>query len=421
MSGEMAGVDITEETKQQAERIGSADVVVGVAGAVSADDVRARAERAIGELGSSVASLRFVFTWPGAESENANGAGEAAKNSAITMAPFTPPALAAGEFWSVVSAHQRAVLALAESLNARACIVLGPDLAALEPRALQLFAYAILDRQCGLAMPVYPTSKYEGLINSGILSPLSRALYGKRVRNPITFDFAASGALCGRLAQTPAADTSGTTLLWPVTIAATHFPQTPIGQVHIDVRHEVSTGGLELSAVLGQIAGSLFQDMERCASHWQRIRGSQATPGWGNAAEVPLDGQAIDAQPMLDSFLLGSKSLDEVWRLLLPPNTLLELRRLTRLTPEQFHMPDELWASIVYDFALAYRLRTISRVHLLGALTPLYLGWVASYIREVSTLGNSGAEQRLEQLSRAWEEKKPYLLQRWRWPDRFNP
>ena len=46
-------------------------------------------------------------------------------------------------------------------------------------------------------------------------------------------------------------------------------------------------------------------------------------------------------------------------------------------------MPDELWARIVYDFALAYRMRRLSRTHVLGALTPLYLGWVASYTQEV--------------------------------------
>jgi hypothetical protein len=209
--------------------------------------------------------------------------------------------------------------------------------------------------------------------------------------------------------------------LWPVTIAATQFPQVPVGQVHIGVQHKVATEGLELSAVLGQLTGSIFQEMDACASHWQRIRGSQATPTWGNGSENQPDGQAIDAQPLLDSFLLGSKSLDEVWRLLLPPNTLLELKRLTRATPDQFRIPDDVWASIVYDFALAYRLRTISRVHLLGALTPLYLGWVASWVREVSNLNSAAAEQRFEQFARAWEEKKPYLLSRWRWPDRFNP
>jgi hypothetical protein len=84
-------------------------------------------------------------------------------------------------------------------------------------------------------------------------------------------------------------------------------------------------------------------------------------------------------------------------------------------------MPDELWVRIVYDFALAHRLRTMNRGHLMGALTPLYLGWVASYAQEVATLSPFAAEQRFEQLARSYEEGKPYLVSRWRWPDRFNP
>jgi hypothetical protein len=107
--------------------------------------------------------------------------------------------------------------------------------------------------------------------------------------------------------------------------------------------------------------------------------------------------------------------------LVLPPVTLLELKRLARPSTSRFHLPDELWVRIIYDFALAYRLRTISRAHLLGALTPLYLGWVASYALEVGNAGPAEAEQRLEKLARAYEEGKPYLLSRWRWPDRFNP
>jgi hypothetical protein len=416
----MAAVEITEETKQQIERIGSADLVVGIAGGVSPGELRARAEKIVRELGSGVSPLRFVFAWPGAAPEPT--AGKEAESAALTMLPFSPPAQGAGEFWSGVSANQRAVLSLAASLHARACIVVGSDLAALDAHSIQLFAYAILDRQCGLAMPVYPAAKYDGLINSGILSPLSRALYGRRVRYPLAFDFAASGAMCEALARVgPLTESAGNSLLWPVTVAATQLPQVPVGQVHVEVQHKVATEGLELSAVLGQLVGSMFHEMDLCASHWQRIRGSQSAPVWGNAGDGQPDGQPIDAQPMLDSFLLGSKNLEEVWRLLLPPNALLELRRLTRLPAEHFRMPDDLWAGIVYDFALAYRLRTISRVHLLGALTPLYLGWVASYVREVSNLSSAAAEQRLEQFARAWEEKKPYLLSRWRWPDRFNP
>lgn len=417
----MAGIEFTEETRQQAQRIGSADILVGVAGPVGSEELRARAQQILTDLGSTFASLRFVFAWPGESTETASASLDQNGNGSLTLFPFTAPPRPGGDVWSDVSASQRAVLALSTSLNARACIVVGSDLGALDAASVQLFAYAILERQCGLAMPLYPLGKYEGLVNTGILSPMVRALYGKRVRFPIAYDFAASGAMAARLAHHEGGHGGGNPLLWPVAAAVAQSPQAGLGQVYVNARHELSTQGLDLSTVLGQFVGSLFQDMETYAPQWQRVRGSQPCPAWGTPAPEEPDPPPIDPQPMLDSFLLGSRNLDEVWRLVLPPNALLDLRRLTRTEAASFHLPDDLWASIVYDFALAWRLRTISRVHLLGALTPLYLGWAASYVREVSSLAPAAMEQRHEQFARAWEEKKPYLLSRWRWPDRFNP
>ena len=107
--------------------------------------------------------------------------------------------------------------------------------------------------------------------------------------------------------------------------------------------------------------------------------------------------------------------------MVLPPATLFEVRKLARLAPDEFHMPDELWVRIIYDFALGHRLRTISRDHLLRAITPLYLGWTASYALEVERSTPDMVEYRLEQLCDAYEAGKTYLLSRWRWPDRFNP
>jgi glucosylglycerate synthase len=415
----MADTEISEQVQQRTDQNRSPDIVVGIAGPVPAADLRTRAAAVLAEIASAAESIRFAFALPASATETVEAA--ESQNGQPSPQLITYPAPGNdSDFWPSVSANQRAVVGLAASLNARACIVLGSDLAGLHSQVIQLFTYAVLERQCALVMPIYPAGKYEGLLNSGILSPLSSALYGKRIRHPLPFDFAASGAMCTHLAQAETAG-AGNSLLWPVTVAATQIAQASVGQVHIDVRHQVAAAGLELSAVLGQLAGSLFEEMQACAPHWQRIRGSQPGPVWGNAAIQQTEDETIDVQPMLDSFLLGSKNLDEVWRLLLPPNSMLELRRLTRLPAEQFRMPDELWAGIVYDFALAWRLRTISRVHLLGALTPLYLGWVASWVREVAALPPAGVEQRLEQFNRAWEEKKPYLLSRWRWPDRFNP
>jgi hypothetical protein len=82
-------------------------------------------------------------------------------------------------------------------------------------------------------------------------------------------------------------------------------------------------------------------------------------------------------------------------------------------------MPDALWARIVFDFLLAWRLRTINRGHLLGALIPLYLAWVASHFNIVAS--GTGPERHIEAVAATFEAEKPYLVSRWRWPDRFNP
>ena len=124
---------------------------------------------------------------------------------------------------------------------------------------------------------------------------------------------------------------------------------------------------------------------------------------------------------MMESFQLGNRDLREIWGLVLPPSTLFELHKLSRLPADQFLMPDDLWARIVYDFALAHRLRTISRDHLLKSMAPLYLAWVASYAQAVKKGGDLTVDQRFERLSAAYESCKSYLVSRWRWPDRFNP
>ena len=136
---------------------------------------------------------------------------------------------------------------------------------------------------------------------------------------------------------------------------------------------------------------------------------------------LPAETGTADLRRMLESFQIGAQNLQDVWSLVLPPKAMLETVRLARLPPDQFQMPDELWVSIVYDFALAHRLRTISRDHLLRSMTPLYLGWVVSYALEMEAASSEAVESRLERLSKAFEAGKSYLMSRWRWPDRFNP
>lgn len=76
--------------------------------------------------------------------------------------------------------------------------------------------------------------------------------------------------------------------------------------------------------------------------------------------------------------------------------------------------PSGLWVQVVYDFALAYHDRLLLREHLLKALTPLYLGYTASFVIETRAQVVEQVEQELARLNDQYETMKPYLVQRWR-------
>lgn len=282
-------------------------------------------------------------------------------------------------------------------------------------------AWSILCLELGfdLVAPVYTRHKLEGLLNRSILAPLHRALYGQQLHNPMGPDF----GLSGRLAQRVLGRDPRSNLLASIaSTAASGGFQTC--ETHLGARAQESTDWPNLSSLLAEVLGPVFLEVEKQASLWQRVRGSTTLPAFGSFGSLSEygseDGQTVNVRPMLESFRLGIQNLLDVWGLVLPPTTLLELRKLSRLPADQFRLPDELWVRVVYDFALGHRLRVMNRDHLLRSITPLYLGWIASYALELKNAGPAEIEARIERLGRAYEANKPYLVSRWRWPDRFT-
>ena len=406
----MARIEFPPELQKKIEESGPVDLVVGITGSAEPDELMAKAA-CLREI-----APRVVIAYAGvAEALSAEAVGEGVQLAAY---PTPPPANTLG-FLLDTAAAQRSVLALAAAWQARACLVVHSDLIALEPETVRVLLQPVLEGQCDLVMPVYPDGKYDRLLNKSLMAPLSRALYGRRVRSPLSYEFSAGPKVIAELVANMAVHHEyEPQLLWPSNEVALNGYQ--IGQAAVNIHHAVQAEAFDLSAVLTELAGSLFQEAEIHAANWQRVRASQAVPRFGTPLPPREDAQPIDPRPMVESFVLGSRNLEEVWRLVLPPATMLELRRLARLEPEQFRMPDARWARIVYDFALAHRMRRVSRTHVLGALTPLYLGWVASYTQEVGGVTAHEAGARVEQLARAYEDEKPYLVSRWRWPQRVS-
>ena len=179
--------------------------------------------------------------------------------------------------------------------------------------------------------------------------------------------------------------------------------------------HDAKDPGSDLSAMLQQVVGSVFRLMEEYDRVWQTRQGSRDVDLFGFRFDVGLDPIDVNVERMLGMFSRGCSDLCELWSIAMQPDTFREVVALSsKASREQFHLSDELWVRIVYDFACAHKRHLLERGHLLRSLTPLYLARVASFVLETQTLFSAEVEEKIEHLCRIYEEMKPYLVANWK-------
>jgi glucosylglycerate synthase len=315
-----------------------------------------------------------------------------------------------------------AVLTTARDLGARASVVFDGGVSTVSPGWVTSLVSPVIDRDLDFVSAFYERHRFEGALTRAIVSPVVRALYGVRLRQPATAEFACSSrfaehALAENVWTHPAAQIGID--LWLATAAASGGFR--IGEAEVGLRAHGSRGegGLDLGATIAQIVGALFTDVERRAAVWQRPRALAAVEHVAGAATAPAPQPGpVDVERLIETFRLGYRELRDLWASVLPPLTILDLKHLVAESGDAFVMDDQLWARIVYDFALGCRLRVVARDHLLRSLAPLYSGWLASYILRVRNVSPDAVDHRVEAIAAAFESQKNYLIARWRWPER---
>ena len=412
---------IPQAARERIDHIASADLLVGVLHDGAAFSIVRQALEKLPQVPRTV-----IIQGNGLGGKDGSDAADAttlSEDQAVFVVPWTllEPDTSIAPVENVANAYQ-SVLAAGDRLGVRAACLLASDLQTVTSQWISRLVQPLLELGFDLVTPCYSQGRFEGLLNNSLISPLTRALYGTRIQNPMGPDLGISRRLLQRIIGPEqgaklANRTHALASIAPTAVCSGF----KICQAHVGIRIYPPIDWTNVSSVLVQVLGPVFLDLERNAACWQRPRESFSPPSFGERMALSEDNGLVDVGRMLELFRLGARDLLEIWSLILPPATLFELRKLSRLPQEQFRLPDELWARSVYDFALGHRLRTINRDHLLRAITPLYMGWVAYYSLEMQNATVRAAEQRLERLCQAFETTKPYLVSRWRWPDRFNP
>jgi hypothetical protein len=315
------------------------------------------------------------------------------------------------------------MLAMVRDLDARACVILDGSVRTVTPQWVDWLARPVMDA-FDFVSPYYHRHPFEGALTKGLVYPLVRALYGVRLRQPAAAEFACSRRLVDHFLNEDFWERDGAQVgidLWLATSAASGDFR--LGEAALGVRTHHTRGeeALDLGTTIVQVVGSLFADLENRAARWQRTRGSVPVQHFGmSPATAPPPSSSVAIEPLIEAYRLGYRELRDIWTWVLPPRTIVDLQKLVDGVPAQFRLDDELWARIVYDFALGYRLRVLPRDHLLRSLVPLYTGWLASFIIQLRDLSDHEADQRVEGLAAAFEAQKPYLISRWRWPERLR-
>ncbi len=316
----------------------------------------------------------------------------------------------------------RTIFEAARQSRAKACVVVDADLRSIAPHWIELLAKPVLEREFDYIAPYYLRHKYDGTITNGIVYPLTRALFGKRVRQPIGGDFGFSGKLAASFLEKDVWETDvarfGVDIWMTTTAIAEGFR---IGQAYLGAKlHDAKDPGADLTSMFRQVIGSIFALMETYDSTWQAVEGSEAVPMFGFPFDVGVQPVAVNVERMVQGFLQGVRDLREIYAGFLAVETLEALNAAANVpsgangSGAVFHIADALWVRTIYEFAAAWHHRKLDREHLLQSLVPLYLGRTASFVLEVRESSALEVEEKIEQLCLRFESEKDLLRNLWK-------
>jgi glycosyltransferase involved in cell wall biosynthesis len=310
----------------------------------------------------------------------------------------------------------RTIFELAAALDVKACAVVDSDLRSITPEWLELLIKPVLSGEFDYVAPLYYRHKYDGTITNSIVYPLTRALYGKRVRQPIGGEFGFSGEL-SRFFLTKDVWESDVARygidIWMTTTAIANGYR--VCQSFLGAKlHDPKDPGADLSAMLYQVVGATFDLMEAYAEKWKGVEGSESIPSLGFRYDVGLEPVNVNVERMIERFYLGVDDLIDIWREFLPAEVTSLLVKTRSMPAARFYIPDEVWVEIIFAFALAAHRRIINKEHLLKSLTPLYIGRTASFVIDTKESSAEEVEDKIERLCMLFEGKKYQLLADWR-------
>jgi glycosyltransferase involved in cell wall biosynthesis len=309
----------------------------------------------------------------------------------------------------------RSVFEAVARLKVGACAVVDSDLRSITSDWIKYLIDPVLERGYQFVSPIYLRHKYDGTITNNIVYNLTRALYGKRIRQPIGGDFAFSRDVAKFSIEQDVWETDVARYgidIWMTTNAITQGFR--ICQSNLGVKiHDAKDPGHHLGPMFRQVIWTIFSLMERYEGYWKEIRGSTPVEVFGHENHVEPEPVKVDLEGMIQHFKIGFHQFSSLWKEIFCEECCEEIRKVAHMGSRKFHLPTDTWIRILYELAATFHGWSVNRNKLIDLVTPLYYARVASFVRQSWKMSSEEAEALVEEQAQSFEEHKDYLVKVW--------
>jgi hypothetical protein len=414
--------------QRKIKKVGDADIVIGLPTYKNLELAVHVAKTALAGVQHFYPQLRSVLI-------NADAGYDAAVRRAVTAEESNSNGTIISGRYDGHLGHGSAVAAILDAalaLDARAIIILDSQTQTITPHWIAGLAHLVLENKADLVMARYRWHWADSTINDLLLYPLFRALWGQSLRHPAAPDFALGPTLAAALLDKD---------VWETEVAAWGLPpwlstyallngyrvaQSALGEKrglnppHQLDRREVRRREAQFIGQFQHLMSVMLRLVQLYRPAWANTETFDslstltqfATPA-PNGIMIPNPNLEQELTPLLDKLALGWMEHRTLWQDILTADNLAWLEALAALPPDRFYFPGDLWAQIIYDFAVVFNKGEGDPFQVVNSLLPIFYGRLAAFWQEVAGLSIVGYEGTVAAQAVEFEENRSYLTKRW--------
>jgi len=276
----------------------------------------------------------------------------------------------------------------AEEVGAEAVALVDGDLTSIIPEWIKHLVQPILTGH-DLVAPFYARHKYDGVITNHLAYPLTRALYGISIRQPIGGEYGLSAKMVKKALTHPLFPAEFGIDIFITTVAACEdmkIIEAKLGIKSHDSTKDYKDPKVLLVPMFNQVTGSIL-DLTIFYKYFSKKK---------------VEDKSIER--------IGIKEVE------MPKEVVMDISgHINKISKssgvEDFNFPIDLWAQIVYHSLNYYEQKRDRKEDILKVLRILWQGRLASFAIETKDLNVEQSEEVIQQQVKAFKKYKEKMWQ----------